>query len=271
MNHRLPRRLFLICVAWWMSALAHATLTSARQAQAMLGPDTWSRVLDIRNERPGRYPAQLYATVFEFDRALWFYTAVNGTQSLSLFVNRTARDKLELGPLLREIEPGFTNFTELPDRCETPPARVYPALNNGCFVASLHELRQRLVEGEPIIEAGLFAVYYTTAEGLLGHTGLLYRTPYGRYYWDPNRPQIERAAPVEPDVKLIEVARVINDGTYGDVVDRARYLSVPGRELGGAAYVSAETRAGLNRRMLAEKEAPPRNVASRRIRPGRSG
>src|SRR5688572_2544577 len=78
------------------------TLAQARHAQALLGPRVWSQVIRVENKTAGAtYPRDLHALVFELEGVLWFYTAIDGTQSLSVYRGRLAQDKADLGPLLQ--------------------------------------------------------------------------------------------------------------------------------------------------------------------------
>ncbi len=165
------------------------TLSSARTARALLGPDLWSRVLSIENTHgTARYPAQLYALVFELEGRLWIYTGLDGTQSLSLYANRLERDKADLGPLLREVSPALARFEDVTDAL---PSRLVSRvketedLPNGCFVKCVARWRALLAEKSLPDEAGLLAYYIDTVAGRLGHTVLVYRQDGRRYVYDP--------------------------------------------------------------------------------------
>jgi hypothetical protein len=136
-------------------------------------------VLRIDNTgRHSRYPATVYATVFEFAGILWFYTDTDGTQSLSLYRDQLDREKADLRSLLRAIDPGFGAFEEVPDAGQrTGGAR--PALANGCFIDSVAALEARLLEGERITRAALLCYYPREGTALPGHTILAYETERG--------------------------------------------------------------------------------------------
>src|SRR5438128_6171915 len=92
-------------------ARGDSSLDFARRAQALLGPDTWSEVIQIGNASlSSTYPKKLHALVFEFAGLLWFYTDCDGTQSFSLRKNRLAEEKADFAPLLRDIDPGFLRW-----------------------------------------------------------------------------------------------------------------------------------------------------------------
>ncbi|HEY4990003.1 MAG TPA: hypothetical protein VII09_09360, partial [Opitutaceae bacterium] len=92
-------------------------LADAVAARAMLGSETWARLVLIRNANPGVgwsrgvYPRTVYAVVFEMSGILWFYTDTNGTQSLSLTLGTLDRDKAAPGRLFRAIDRGFTRWS----------------------------------------------------------------------------------------------------------------------------------------------------------------
>jgi len=184
----------LLLVPGWLAA--ETLLESAQRAQAMLGPETWSRVIRIENTAVrSPYPATVYALAFEEAGILWFYTATNGTQSLTLHPDRLAEEKADLLPLLRKIEPGFARWSEMPDTPgeNRPPART--ALPNGCFVQSLAALRERLQRGERIERARLLSFYFDTPDGKRGHTVLTFETRHGLYLLDPLRSPEPRRLP----------------------------------------------------------------------------
>src|SRR5256885_1866204 len=90
---------------------ADSSLAAAQRAQAELGPEVWSEVIRVENPARGSaYPRTFHALVFELADILWFYTAIDGTQSLSLRRGQAAADKANLTPLLRAIERGFARW-----------------------------------------------------------------------------------------------------------------------------------------------------------------
>ncbi len=86
-----------------------------RRAGGALPPraDTWARVVRIDNSRPrdvlrrGPYPKVVYALVFELSGILWFYTDVDGTQSLSLTRNTVDARPGRSRPALPGHRPGL--------------------------------------------------------------------------------------------------------------------------------------------------------------------
>ena len=176
---------------------AASALENARRAQALLGPETWSRVIRVDNTAGrSRYPATVFALVFEEAGILWFYTDANGTQSFSLHPSRLAEEKADFSPLLREIDPGFATHVILPEAAYDLPAGG-GALPNGCFVESLAALRDRVQRGEQIDRARLLNCYVDTPAGRRGHTVLTYETPRGLFLLDPGRSPEPRQVPRE--------------------------------------------------------------------------
>ena len=170
----IPLSLFLL--AFFVTAVradqAHAR---ASQAQALLGPGVWSQVIRIENKAPSkRYPATVYALVFELADILWFYTASEGTQSFSLHRGRLAQEKADFAPLLGAIDPGFTRWSVVKDETPLKPGRA--ALPNGCFIESVLALRARLLRGGETVRPQLLSYYVETQAGLHGHTVLAYET-----------------------------------------------------------------------------------------------
>ncbi|MSU65641.1 MAG: hypothetical protein EXS38_05985 [Opitutus sp.] len=170
------------------SVRADVSLAHARQAQALLGPEVWSQIIHIENQARGsRYPRSLHALVFEFTGLLWFYTSTDGTQSLSLHYDRLAAEKANLGPLLRDIEPGFECWGVVA-RDELAPVAGVPTLSNGCFVASVTELRRLLAEGVSMTSPQLLLYYDGAYPNGPGHTVLAYESEGGMRVFDPLQP-----------------------------------------------------------------------------------
>lgn len=176
-----------------------ASLENARRAQALLGPETWSRVICVENTAAHSvYPATIHALVFEEAGLLWFYTDTDGTQSFSLYAGRLEEEKSDFTPLLHGIDPGFTAYSILPDtRAEYSVAGGGGMLPNGCFVESLAALQDRVRQGERIDRARLLSCYVDTPGGRRGHTVLTYETPRGLFLLDPARSLQPRAVPRE--------------------------------------------------------------------------
>lgn len=167
-----------------LAAIAASSLEHAREAAALLGEDTWSRILRIENTGGReRFPKTVYAVAFEFGGLLWFYTDGAGTQSLSLHEDNLAAEQADLAPLLRGIDPGFTVF-EVVERI----GRVRPPrpgeLPNGCFLDSIAGLRRRVARGDLILRARLISFYGPSHAGRYGHTVLAYETPAGAFVLD---------------------------------------------------------------------------------------
>jgi hypothetical protein len=207
-------------------ALGAATpLESARRAQALLGPETWSRVIRVENTAArSPYPATVYALVFETAGLLWFYTATDGTQSLSLHPDRLVAEKADLAPLLADIDPGFTRWAVVAETAGEISRADGAALPNGCFVESLAALRDRVRRGEPIERARLLSCYFDTPAGRRGHTVLTYETPRGLYLLDPERSAQPRRVPRvwADDAEALAAAAL-----PGARVARARWVPTP--------------------------------------------
>ena len=190
---------------------AAGPLENVRRARALVGAEVWSRIIRIENtNKRSVYPRVTVALVFEFGGILWFYTDTDGTQSFSLRKNNLAAEKAGFGPLLRDIEPGFSSYTILPDnppftrqfeRTEAPP--------NACFLESVAELRKLSTRGELVLSARLLSYYIKKSDGLLGHTVLTYKTPRGTFVVDP----LVSARPTE-----------VKRGNEGDALSLARAL-----------------------------------------------
>lgn len=223
--------LLLALVSFGFGSPLMAGRGSAEQAQAMLGADTWSRVLRIKNDSPdARYGRDVFATVFEFNGMLWFYTDADGTQSLSRFEGRLEADKADLGPLLRGIHAGFYAFKELPERRGEEPGQGYRKLRNGCFIESVHTLRQLREAGQLVLEARLFMVYRKAGRDIVGHTSLVYSTPRGTFVWDPERPAVHEPVSERAQRTAVELAGVV--GQTRAPLHAARFLAMD--EVGGA-------------------------------------
>ncbi len=167
-----------------------AGLPDAAAARSMLGGETWARLVRIDNAHPrgmwsrGSYPRTVYALVFELSGILWFYTDVDGTQSLSLTRGTLERDEADPGPLFRAIDPGFGAWTWV----EEPPVPAGGSLRrppNACFVESVAALLRRLEVGDEAASPMLLS-YYVDAQGRrLGHTVLVFGTAGGLSAIDP--------------------------------------------------------------------------------------
>lgn len=227
----------LLLVLLVSGSLARASVDTARQARAELGLGVWARVLRVENHNPrSRYPATVYATVFEFAGLLWFYTETDGTQSFSLHRGRLDEEKADFLPLLHDIEPGFTTFEVLLDS-GSPLANVRRPLPNGCFIDSVAALQSRLARGERVKGAALLSYYIENAGQLRGHTVLACETPAGLVVIDSAQgpasvPVWQGSLASEP----LKIARAV--APHGVV--RANWVPVPLAET-AAAYALAGT------------------------------
>jgi hypothetical protein len=159
----------------------------ARQAAAMLGPTLWKRVLVIQNASADNgYPRTLGAVVFEMGGILWFYTASDGTQSLSIRHGRAKEDEENLGPLLLRLDSGFSHW-----ECDSANAGLDekdPIPPNACFIQSIALLRHLLAEKTGSERAKLLSYYVTLRTGPRGHTVLYFESNEGPIIIDPLAP-----------------------------------------------------------------------------------
>lgn len=220
-------------------------MRSARQARQMLGPGIWARTLRIENANArSPYPAVVYATVFEFDSVLWFYTATDGTQSLSRQLGRLEQDKADLLPLLRRIEPGFASYEALPEdgvQFAGAPRRLL----NGCFIDSVVALREAFDAGVAVTEASLLTYYIDVAGRRLGHTVLIYGTETGVFVVDRSRSRRPRALELDGlggGADAFAAARAAQGNYLAANIARARWVhaEVPAKRL-APVYAGAES------------------------------
>ncbi|MDB6167370.1 MAG: hypothetical protein JWM88_234 [Verrucomicrobia bacterium] len=190
----------------------------------MLGAGAWSLVVRVENSAvTAAYPSVVHALVFEEGGLLWFYADSDGTQSLSLHLDRLVEEKQDLAPLLRAIDPGFHSFRILPDGPAAPVILGRERLPNGCFIESLAALRERVIRGDRIERPRLLSCYAETPRGLRGHTVLTYRTPQGFFLLDP----ASSSAPQQlPSSWLENPMAVAETALRGFDVRKARWIPV---------------------------------------------
>ena len=215
-----PGDMWLRSLSWYSVALlAAASLRAdlpdaARQAQAMIGHDRWSRVLRIESVRPGSArPVVVHALVFELEDRLWYYAAGSGTESLSLYRGRLAQDKADLGPLLHEVVPSMVRFDVL-EPAPAAPAAGLPrgGLPNGCFIESV-AYWQRLVDtGQGPDEARLVSYYGPPAGNVPGHTVLYFARGEQRYYYDAHGSAVPRPIPGRVPAGALAIAQYAAPG-----------------------------------------------------------
>jgi hypothetical protein len=207
------------------------SLGPVRRAQELLGPASWSEILRIENTAAAsRYPVVLYALVFQLDSALFFYTPVDGTQSLSRYLNHAEADKGDLGPLLLAIDAGFTRWNVVaPEPAAAPEKGAVP---NGCFIEAIALLHQKLRQGVPIQDAKVLSYYTAVPGGVHGHSVLQYRTATGVQVVDPYR--AGRVVPLphlREDDALAVAGRLRSDVTAARAITLNEFLGNSGGAL----------------------------------------
>jgi hypothetical protein len=215
----LTRLLFLLLIGTAVLR-AQSSLENARRAQLMLGDGMWSQILRVENEtRFGRYAPTVHALVFELQGLLWFYTDADGTQSFSLHHNDLEAEKADFGPLLSDIERGFTRWKVLG---EAELARVKPSthLANGCFIECVAIWRER--RGEESEEPRLLSFYVNLATRRVGHTVLTFREGDTVKLIDPTRPEKVVSVPGKIADDPLALARSVS----GTAVLKARFFSL---------------------------------------------
>ena len=228
-------------LAWCLSLLlvvavalgADSTLEHARRAQMLLGPEAWSRIIAIENsDEESRYPRKFHALVFELEGILWFYTALDGTQSFSLHVGQVEEEKKDFAELLRAIDPGFRRWREI----DPASVRVTGAerLRNGCLIESVVALRDRLSAGHALRNPRLLFYYVNTATGLHGHTVLAYEARDRVEIFDAAQPLRRIRLPVALGEDPVALAQAFE----GPRVVRAREL--PLAQVAAATVARAE-------------------------------
>jgi hypothetical protein len=203
-----------------LTALQGSSPGVALQAQQMLGQDRWAQAIRIDNtNKSSRYPQTVYATVFEFEDSLWFYTA-SGTQPLVASKHRTAEYKNNLLPLLRTVDRGFTSFNRL-SPVEERMAQ-FPQLPNGCVIESIYTLGGIKQAGIPVLTAKL--LLYSSSQNsrrgvngnATGHCVLIFETPEGMFFVDPPELGVTGTIRKAQDWDAVRIASEI-ESAYGNI------------------------------------------------------
>jgi len=228
-------RFLALSLVFTVALRAQPSLEHARGAQLMLGPDVWSRVIQIENRaHRSRYARKVYALVFELQGLLWFYTDADGTQSFSLHRDRLAAEKANFGPLLRDIEPGFIHWREV-SAADLAQVRPSAQLRNGCFIESVALWRERAAQGVPLAEPRLLSFYIETAHGRTGHTVFAFRDGEAVKLIDPVRPEAVVSVPLAHATDPLRLAREFG----GREVSKARVFPLESAKTASAAPVLA--------------------------------
>lgn len=215
-------RVFSLLFLLTVSLRAQAPLESASRAQALLGADTWSRVIRIENDGASRrYPRVVFALVFELAGTLWFYTDHDGTQSFSLQRDHVEDDKADFDPLLRDIDPGFRRWAEIAGAIPRVRDAKKP-LRNGCFIESVAKLNERVIGGARLQQPRLLSFYSAPEVRRAGHTVLVYEIDDQLEIFDPTFPRRRFEFPRSVGLNALTLARAMK----GSTVTKARYLSL---------------------------------------------
>jgi hypothetical protein len=218
----MPSARHILPLLAFATALRGDPLENARSAEALLGLGTWTRVIRIENsDKASRYPATVYALVFELSGILWFYTDMDGTQSLSTHRGTAERDKADIGPLLLAIDAGFRIWEPLAPGAA--PGLSKGRIPNGCFIESVALLRRRLESGLTALNPQLLSYYVNRPDGVHGHTILQFGTDDGLMILDPDRPN----RPVRIRPRMVDDAGSCVACVRGDVA-RARFIPIEG-------------------------------------------
>jgi hypothetical protein len=199
-------------------------LADALAARRLLGPGVWARVVRIENgagRRSAEYPPTTYALVFELSGILWFYCDADGTQSLSLRLGSAEADKLNPGPLFREICGGFGAWRWVDGEAGPDPGRR-ARLSNDCFIECLAALRRRIALGAEPRAPRLLLYYVGSTPGRSGHAVLLFDGGRGLTAVDPDLPDRDVRIPAFVGGDPRSVARYIRQGD----VESARVIPV---------------------------------------------
>jgi hypothetical protein len=215
----MPNAAHLLSVAAFATGLGSDTsLEIVQRAQFLIQSRTWSEVVQIDNTSvSSRYPRTVNALVFQLDSVLWFYTPMDGTQSLSLFRGRAESDKHNLGTLLAAIDGGFTSWEVMPREGEPPTGRT--RLPNGCFIESMAILFDKLAKGARIENPKLLSYYVALPGGMRGHTVLQFTSAGRIQIIDPDRPSSPKRIRYADESNATSVALRIR----GDIA-KARHL-----------------------------------------------
>jgi hypothetical protein len=159
--------------------------------------------------------------VFELSGILWFYSDVDGTQSLSVTLGTAEADKLNPGPLFKAICAGFASWEWADGPGQTPGASGAQPPNN-CFIECLAILRQRTALGADLHNSRLLFYYVGATPGRAGHTVLLFDCDRGLTAVDPDQPDRDIRIPAFVCADLRSIARYLRKGE----VESARTLSI---------------------------------------------
>jgi hypothetical protein len=202
-----------------------ASLTDAREARSLLGPEIWARLVRIDStptrglEKRTAYPRTEYGLVFELSGILWFYCDADGTQSLSLRRGSLESDKADPGPLLRALSAHVTSWSwvDAPAGGD-PPVQSLPP--NGCLIECLALLQRRLSSGEEAGSPRLLLFYVQTPFGTQGHATLVFDLKDALAAIEPDRPGRVLSIPGRAG----KDARSISEYIRGGSVSFARVL-----------------------------------------------
>ncbi len=209
---------------------------AARRVHALLDEHQWAQLVRITNRMPTRVlPAVAWATVFALGDRLWIYLPREGTQSLSVFAGRLARDQADLSDILQRLHAGFVAHEVVAgddsvlmgiEMLETMMA-AGGELPNACFVRSVAWYQRLLALGAPVENAHLLLLYGGQGASRWGHTVLCFEADDGWFYWDPDSPAQARPVPGGEVDDDLATARRVSRGISRLRIDQARRFELP--------------------------------------------
>ena len=177
-----------------------------QRARFQLGPRRWTRVLRLYcTSGPRSRPVfrESEALIFALEGMLWLYRPEEGTQSLSLRVNRLEADQADPGPLLREAVPGFRAYADVTSLRARPMELAAPApAPFGCLIACLARWDELRAGPMAPPRARLLSIYPRGEAGARGHTVLEYWQGKERCVYDPADPRRDWRWPATGDDPL---------------------------------------------------------------------
>ncbi|HEY4301039.1 MAG TPA: hypothetical protein VGM73_09215 [Candidatus Didemnitutus sp.] len=237
------RRLLLaLFVAFPTCGLWADSLAFALQARAMVGPEHWSRVIEIeRRVSHPHHPPSFHALLFELEDRLWLYDSNEGTQSLSLFAGRLAQDEADPTELLRAALPHFSGYRDVTADVASlhPAAPKNEKIPFGCFIECVARWRGLRAAGTSAEFAGILAIYFDSAAGSRGHSVLIYGGEDQPQVFDPEEGSTTRLRSVGETNTPLQIARTLY---FRANPTRARLLALHPPEVAIVAHFPTSSR-----------------------------